>query len=105
MLANNSALNKSPTRKLGGIDNRGSHFYLALYWAKHLATQSDDAELAQSFAAISAELLAAEEIIIKELIDAQGSPVDMGGYYHPCDDKAGTAMRPSPTLNTILEKI
>ena len=96
---------KSPTRKLGGIDNRGSHFYLSLYWAKHLATQSDDAALAEKFTAVSAELEASEATIVKELIDAQGSAVDMGGYYQPCDCKAGPAMRPSATLNAILEKI
>lgn len=96
---------KSPTRKLGGIDNRGSHFYLALYWAKHLAAQSSDSALAGKFTTISAELQAAEEAIVKELIDVQGSPVDMGGYYQPCDQKAGPAMCPSATLNSILEKI
>jgi isocitrate dehydrogenase len=96
---------KSPTRKLGGIDNRGSHFYLALYWAKHLAAQSDDAILAEKFSTIAAELEAAEATIVEELIAVQGSPVDMGGYYQPCDQKAGPAMRPSATFNAILEKI
>lgn len=96
---------KSPTRKLGGIDNRGSHFYLALYWAKHLAAQSDDAALAEKFSPIAAELEAAEGKIVEELIAVQGSAVDMGGYYHPCDQKVEPAMRPSATLNEILEKI
>ena len=96
---------KSPTRKLGGIDNRGSHFYLALYWAKHLAGQSDDTALAEKFAAVSAELESNEEAIVKELIDVQGSAVELGGYYEPSDCKAGPAMRPSATLNAILEKI
>ncbi len=96
---------KSPTRKLGGIDNRGSHFYLALYWAKHLATQSDDAALAEKFAAVSAELTANETTIVKELIDAQGAAVDLGGYFEPSDCKAEPAMRPSATFNAILQKI
>ena len=96
---------KSPTRKLGGIDNRGSHFYLALYWAKHLAAQSDDTALAEKFAAVSAELEAKEETIVKELIDVQGSAVELGGYYEPSDCKAGPAMRPSATLNAILESV
>jgi len=96
---------KSPTRRLGGIDNRGSHFFLALYWAKHLAAQSDDAALAEKFAPIAAELEANEAKIVEELIAVQGSPVDMGGYYHPCDNKVAPAMRPSATLNAILEKI
>jgi len=95
---------KSPTRKLGGIDNRGSHFYLALYWAKHLAGQSDDTALAEKFAAVSAELESNEEAIVKELIDVQGSAVELGGYYEPSDCKAGPAMRPSATLNAILVK-
>ena len=96
---------KSPTRKLGGIDNRGSHFYLALYWAKHLAAQSDDAALAEKFSPIAAELEASEATVVAELIGAQGVAVDMGGYYQPCDNKVGPAMRPSATLNAILEKI
>ncbi len=96
---------KSPTRKLGGIDNRGSHFYLALYWAKHLAAQTDDSALTEKFSPIAAELEAAEAKIVEELIAVQGSAVDMGGYYHPCDQKVGPAMRPSATLNAILEKI
>lgn len=96
---------KSPTRKLGGIDNRGSHFYLALYWAKHLASQTDDTALSEKFSSIAAELEAAEEKIVGELISVQGTPVDLGGYYQPSDQKAEPAMRPSATLNTILEKI
>lgn len=96
---------KSPTRKVGGIDNRGSHFFLALYWAKHLAAQSDDAALAATFAPIAAELQENEAKIVGELIAVQGSAVEMGGYYHPCDAKVAPAMRPSATLNAILEKI
>ena len=96
---------KSPTRRLGGIDNRGSHFYLALYWAKHLAAQSDDAALAEKFGPIAAELEASEATIVAELIAPQGTAVDMGGYYQPSSCKAGPAMRPSATLNAILAKI
>lgn len=96
---------KSPTRNIGGIDNRGSHFYLALYWAKHLAAQKDDAALAEKFSPIAAELEANEAKIVEELIAVQGSPVDLGGYYQPCDQKAELAMRPSATFNAILEKI
>ncbi len=96
---------KSPTRRLGGIDNRGSHFYLALYWAKHLAAQSDDAALAEKFGPIAAELEASEATIVAELIAPQGTAVDMGGYYQPSSCKVGPAMRPSATLNAILAKI
>jgi isocitrate dehydrogenase len=93
---------KSPSRKVGGIDNRGSHFYLALYWAEALAAQTADAELKSLFAPISAKLQAAEETIVKELVAAQGKPVDVGGYYQPDDAKASAALRPSKTLNDIL---
>lgn len=96
---------KSPTRKVGGIDNRGSHFYLALYWAKHLAAQSEDHELAERFSTIANELETAEEDIVRELIAVQGSEVEMGGYYQPCDEKVEPAMRPSATLNAILAKL
>lgn len=96
---------KSPTRKLGGIDNRGSHFYLALYWAKHLATQTDDADLATKFAPIAQQLEANEVKITEELISVQGSSVDTGGYFEPCDEKLNAAMRPSATLNSILATI
>ncbi len=97
--------NKSPARKVGQIDNRGSHFYLAMYWAQALAEQSDDAEIKARFEGIAKELTENEEKIAKELIDAQGSPVDMGGYYHPDDEKTGKAMRPSATLNAALAKL
>jgi isocitrate dehydrogenase len=93
---------KSPARKVGSIDNRGSHFYLALYWAQALAAQTKDAELKQLFAPIAAKLAAAEATIVKELIAAQGKAVDIGGYYQPDDTKAAAAMRPSPTFNEIL---
>ncbi|MFD9375800.1 NADP-dependent isocitrate dehydrogenase [Streptomyces sp. NPDC059999] len=93
---------KSPSRKLGGIDNRGSHFYLALYWAQELAKQTDDAELATAFEALAKTLGEQEETIVSELIAVQGSPVDIGGYYQPDAAKASKIMRPSETLNQAL---
>jgi isocitrate dehydrogenase len=93
---------KSPSRKVGGIDNRGSHFYLALYWAQALAEQSKDAELKRLFTPIAQQLGAAEDTIVKELLAVQGKPVDVGGYYQPDHAKASAALRPSPTLNGIL---
>ena len=93
---------KGPSRKVGGIDNRGSHFYLALYWAEALAAQSEDAELARVFAPIATKLHAAEETIVRELIAVQGKPVDVGGYYQPDDAKASAVMRPSKTMNDIV---
>jgi len=97
--------NKNPARKVGQIDNRGSHFYLAMYWAEQLAAQTKDKELAARFAKVAADLQANEEKINAELIGAQGKPVDMGGYYHPDDAKTEAAMRPSPTLNAIINAI
>jgi isocitrate dehydrogenase len=94
---------KSPSRKLGGIDNRGSHFYLALYWAQELAAQQADAELAEAFTPLAKTLAEQERTIVDELIAAQGSPVDLGGYYQPDPAKASAAMRPSATLNQALE--
>jgi isocitrate dehydrogenase len=93
---------KSPSRKLGGIDNRGSHFYLALYWAQELAAQNRDSALKAHFSPIAAKLTAAEDVIVKELIEAQGKAVDVGGYYQPDDAKASAALRPSKTFNDIL---
>ncbi|MCX5202363.1 NADP-dependent isocitrate dehydrogenase [Streptomyces sp. NBC_00237] len=93
---------KSPSRKLGGIDNRGSHFYLALYWAQELANQTDDAALAEAFGPLAATLAEQEETIVSELIAVQGSPVDIGGYYQPDAKKAAAVMRPSKTLNEAL---
>ncbi|QNF93465.1 NADP-dependent isocitrate dehydrogenase [Janibacter sp. YB324] len=95
--------NKSPARKLGSIDNRGSHFYLALYWAQALAAQDTDAELKERFTRVAAELGDNEAKINDELIGAQGSPVDLGGYYKPDAAKASAAMRPSATLNAIID--
>ncbi len=93
---------KSPARRLGKIDNRGSHFYLALYWAEALANQTDDKALADKFSSLFADLSANEEKINKELIEVQGNEVDIKGYYKPDDELASKAMRPSETLNTIL---
>ncbi|MBK9162073.1 MAG: NADP-dependent isocitrate dehydrogenase [Nitrosomonadales bacterium] len=97
--------NKSPARKVGGIDNRGSHFYLALYWAQALAAQSKDAALQARFAPLAKALTDNEERIAAELIAAQGKPVDMGGYYHPDSGKTSQAMRPSKTFNAALGAI
>ncbi|MGZ4472591.1 MAG: NADP-dependent isocitrate dehydrogenase [Nocardioidaceae bacterium] len=94
--------NKSPSRKVGEIDNRGSHFYLALYWADELASQSEDAELAAAFADLAASLRDNEATITEELLAVQGSPVDIGGYYQPDVEKTTTVMRPSKTLNEAL---
>jgi len=93
---------KSPGRKLGTIDNRGSHFYLALYWAQALAAQDADAGLKQAFAPIAQQLAANEQKIVGELLAVQGKPVDVGGYYQPDDRKAAAALRPSATFNAIL---
>lgn len=97
--------NKSPARKVGEIDNRGSHFYLALYWAQALAQQTQDKKLAERFAKIAKDLADNETKISAELLAAQGKPVDIGGYYHPNDEKASKAMRPSATLNAIVDAI
>ena len=96
---------KSPSRKVNELDNRGSHFYLALYWAEALANQSDNADLAAEFSGLAAALAENEQKIVDELNAAQGSPVDIGGYYHPCDDLASAAMRPSETFNAALASI
>ena len=96
---------KSPARKVGQIDNRGSHFFLALYWAQALAAQDKDAELKATFTPIAAELTANEDKIAAELIGSQGKPQDTGGYYKPVFEKASAAMRPSATFNAILAKI
>ncbi|HCB96852.1 MAG TPA: NADP-dependent isocitrate dehydrogenase [Verrucomicrobiales bacterium] len=93
---------KSPTRRLGGIDNRGSHYYLALYWAEALAAQEEDASLKEHFAPIAEKLAGDEETILKELLSVQGSQADAGGYYLPDDAKASVAMRPSATFNGII---
>ncbi|UZO80525.1 NADP-dependent isocitrate dehydrogenase [Aquimarina sp. ERC-38] len=93
---------KSPSREVNELDNRGSHFYLALYWAQALADQDKDQELKEQFSQIAKELDQKEEQILQELIDAQGSPVDIGGYYIPEVEKVEKAMRPSTTFNAII---
>jgi isocitrate dehydrogenase len=94
---------KSPARKVGaGIDNRGSHFYLALYWAQALAAQAKDAELQRLFTPIAEKLAANESKIVSELVAVQGKPTDIGGYYKPDDAMAAAALRPSATFNEIL---
>jgi isocitrate dehydrogenase len=97
--------NKSPSRKVNEIDNRGSHFYLAMYWAEALAAQDKDHDLSDAFSAIAAALRGNEAAINTELLAAQGKAVDLGGYYHPDDAKVQAAMRPSAILNGILEMI
>ncbi|MEJ2045450.1 MAG: NADP-dependent isocitrate dehydrogenase [Reinekea sp.] len=97
--------NKSPSRKVGEIDNRGSHFYLAMYWAEALAAQADDADLAAKFAPLAKELAAKEAQIINELNEVQGQSIDIGGYYKPSKELADKAMRPSETFNATLELI
>jgi isocitrate dehydrogenase len=96
---------RSPGRKLGTIDNRGSHFYLALYWAQSLAGQNADAELKKIFTPIAEKLTSNEKTIVGELLAVQGKPVDIGGYYQPDDQKASAALRPSATLNRVLAEI
>jgi len=99
------ATDKSPGRKLGTIDNRGSHFYLALYWAEALANQTKDADLKARFTPLAKALTENESKIVDELIGAQGKPQNIGGYYHPNNDLASKAMRPSETLNRTLESL
>jgi isocitrate dehydrogenase len=94
---------RSPARRVGGLDNRGSHFYLAMYWAQALAAQTADADLAAAFAPLAAALTTDEDQIVAELAAVQGSPCDVGGYYRPKDDLASAAMRPSATFNAALK--
>lgn len=93
---------KSPTRRIGGIDNRGSHFYLALYWAKELSEQNEDIQLKETFTLLAEKLSASEEQIVKELIDVQGSAADIGGYYKVDESRCTEVMRPSKTLNALI---
>jgi isocitrate dehydrogenase len=93
---------KSPTRRVGGIDNRGSHFYLSLYWAQELASQTDDAQLAEAFAGLAKILSEQEQAIVDQLIAVQGSPVDVGGYYQPDPALASAVMRPSAIFNEAI---
>jgi isocitrate dehydrogenase len=95
--------NKSPSINVRELDNRGSHFYLTMYWAQALAAQNEDPALKKRFSALAEQLVKNETKIAQELIDIQGNPVDLGGYYKPDDVKAAVAMRPSITYNTILD--
>ncbi len=97
--------NKSPSRKVGVLDNRGSHFYLAMYWAKALAEQSVDTELQTIFAKLAKTLAEQEGVIVAELNAAQGKPVDIGGYYKFNEKLTNEAMRPSKTFNATLESV
>ena len=97
--------NRAPSRRVNELDTRGSHFYLALYWAEALAKQTQDADLQARFTKVAEQLAANEEKIVKELNDAQGQPVDIGGYYHPNQEMAAKVMRPSATLNAIVDAI
>jgi isocitrate dehydrogenase len=97
--------NKSPSRRVGQLDNRGSHFYLALYWARELAGQQEDADLAATFAPVAEALSSGESAIVEELNAVQGAPVEIGGYYQPDPSLAGPAMRPSATLNAALARL
>jgi len=96
---------KSPSRKTGELDVRGSHYYLALYWAQALSAQTEDLALASRFAPIAQQLATNEAIIVAELNAAQGRPVDIGGYYHPNATMCSAALRPSATLNRILQQL
>jgi len=96
--------NKSPSRKAGELDNRGSQFYLALYWAQELADQTEDTELAEHFAPLAKSLAENEQTIVTELNEVQGKPVDIGGYYFPDPEKTSAVMRPSKTFNALLEQ-
>ena len=97
------ATGKSPSRKAGELDNRGSHFYLALYWAQALAEQKEDAQLQSEFTSLAKALAANEDKIIEELSTCQGQPVDMQGYFLPDTDIVEKLMRPSETLNSLIK--
>src|SRR5690606_13996721 len=96
---------KSPGRKLGTTDNRGSHFYLALYWAQELAQQTADADLAAEFAPVAEALAAREEEIVAQLLAVQGSPADIGGYYRPDAERVDAVMRPSAAFNEVIDSL
>ena len=96
---------KSPSRKVGEIDDRGSHFWLSLYWAEALTAQTDDAELADVFGPIAKDLRDNADVIDKELLDAQGNAADLGGYYWPDEEKTSAVMRPSATFNKIIDEL
>ena len=94
---------KSPSRKVNELDNRGSHFYIAMWWAQAMADQENDAELADLFTPLAAELASSQASILQELLDCQGEPVDVGGYYYPDSALAAIAMRPSSTFYNIID--
>jgi isocitrate dehydrogenase len=96
---------RAPSRKVGELDNRGSHFYLTLYWAQALAEQTDDEKLQQAFAPLAERLAADEQTIVAELNEVQGEAVDLGGYYRVDRDKATAAMRPSATFNEAIDSL
>jgi isocitrate dehydrogenase len=96
---------RSPSRKAGELDNRGSHFYLALYWAQELGAQEEDPEMAARFQPLAERLASEEEKIVRELLDVQGEPVQLGGYYRPDPERMEAAMRPTPTFNEALEAL
>jgi isocitrate dehydrogenase len=96
---------KSPSRKVNEQDNRGGTFYLSMYWAEALSKQDKDGEIKSRFAKVAEELKNSEEKIVKELIDAQGSPMDTGGYFMPDDEKTEKVMRPSAVLNAIIDSL
>ena len=96
---------RSPARRLGSVDNRGSHAWLALYWARELAAQTADAALAERFAPVAARLEEANEAVQAELVAVQGAPVDIGGYYRPDAAATDAVMRPSATLNAIIDAL
>lgn len=97
--------NKSPSRKTGELDNRGSQFYLTMYWAQELANQSEDSELAEHFGPLATTLAEQEDTIVSELNAVQGEAVDIGGYYYPDREKTTAVMRPSKTFNAALETL
>jgi isocitrate dehydrogenase len=96
---------RSPQRKVGQIDNRGSHFYLALYWARALASQEQDRDLQAAFIPVARELEQNQDRIVSELNGVQGTPVDIGGYYHPDSGLVSRAMRPSRTFNSVVDAL
>jgi isocitrate dehydrogenase len=96
---------KSPSRKVNELDNRGSHFYLAMYWAEALAEQSTDSDLASRFVGLASALKEQEQVIVDELNAAQGEAVDIDGYYYPSAQKADAAMRPSATFNALIDNL
>ena len=97
--------NKSPSRKVGELDNRGSHIYLALYWAQALASQDQDLDLKTRFANIARKIAENEKRILEEVRGTEGKPVDIGGYYHPDPKLVSNAMRPSTTFNAIIDSM